>query len=468
MLEVLGDGAFASVYVARRRDDPLRRLLAVKVLKSEYLDDDKILHRTRDEARLLSQLHHPNIVRVEQLTEVGRCPVLVMELVQGVSIKRLLQRASDGVPAAVALEVARQTAVALHAAYHQALGVDGRPLRVIHRDIKPGNVLLSIHGAVKVVDFGIATGQFLEREAQTESVVMGSRPYMAPERLDGRADTPAVDVYALGVMTLEMLVGRGVNLSVRPSDHQRILDATLAHVDPPGMDAGSVGALHRLLRAMVAYEPTDRPTAVAVATELRRLLDGLDPAHTVKLEAWAHEVVEPLFHKTKGVTSAVTQLEDEALFTSIFGEMEPQVRVARLGRRPAAFLGGIGGMLLALVALAWHKTSEEVTAAEVPSEKPVVRLWFPDGVDMWSGDEFLPEPGQLRLAPGRHVLQVDDEAAGRRTCTVDISGPVVVRYIEVRGSPAVTLDDGPPVPCLAVSTTEGAKDKDRGAEGSLR
>ena len=468
VLEVLGDGAFASVYVARRRDDPLRRLLAIKVLKSEYLNDDKILHRTRDEARLLSQLHHPNIVRVEALTEVGRAPVLVMELVQGVSIKRLLQRASDGVPAAVGLEIARQTAVALHAAYYQAMGVDGRPLRVIHRDIKPGNILLSIHGAVKVVDFGIATGQFVERETQTESLVMGSRPYMAPERLDGRADTPAVDIYALGITALELFVGRGVNLSVRPSDHQRILDATLAHVDPAGMDRASVAALHALLRSMVAYEPTDRPTAVAVATELRRLLDGLDPVHAVNLEAWAHEVVEPLFHKTKGVAATVTQLENDALFSSIFGATEAAPRASRFGRRPAAFLGGIAGMLFALLALAWHKTSTEVRSAELPPEKPLVRLWFPDGVDAWIEDEFLGEPGSLRLPPGRHVMQVDDEGAGRLACTVDISGPVVVRYIEVRGVPSVTLDDGPPVPCVAATDEGSGRRKDRGPEGASR
>ena len=137
--------------------------------------------------------------------EVGGRPVVVMEHVQGVSLDALLLRFKEGVPSSVAVEVMRQTCLALHVAYNESLGEDGQPMRVIHRDIKPSNVLLSIHGHVKVVDFGIAKGQFEGREANTESVVMGSRPYMAPERLDGISDNPTVDVYSAGMSLFELL-----------------------------------------------------------------------------------------------------------------------------------------------------------------------------------------------------------------------------------------------------------------------
>ena len=149
VLEVLGEGAFGAVCVARMIGDPLGRQVAIKVLKLEYASNPKVLHRTRDEARLLSRLHHPNIVQVERLIEVEGRPVLVMELVRGLDLKSLLRRSPYGVPAAVAMEVVRLTCVALDVAYGQALGDDGKPMRVIHRDIKPSNMLLSIHGAAQ-------------------------------------------------------------------------------------------------------------------------------------------------------------------------------------------------------------------------------------------------------------------------------------------------------------------------------
>ena len=182
VVEILGEGSFGTVCVARVRNDPLRRKVALKILKGEYTANPKIMNRTRDEARLLSRINHPNIVRVERLMEVGGRPGVVMEHVEGASLDKLLLRYRTGLPPEIAIELVRQSLIALHVAYADAVGHDGQPLRVIHRDIKPSNILLSIHGAVKVVDFGIAKGNFEGREAETESVVMGSRPYMAPER----------------------------------------------------------------------------------------------------------------------------------------------------------------------------------------------------------------------------------------------------------------------------------------------
>src|SRR5687768_12433884 len=188
ILEILGEGSFGTVCVGRAQNDPSKRKVALKVLKPAYTNNKKILNRTRDEARLLSQISHPNIVRVEALARFNSRTTMVMEYVEGVSLDQLLIRFKDGLPGAVGIEVTRLMCLALHVAFAEAIGEDGRPMRVIHRDIKPSNVLLSVHGEVKVVDFGIAKGEFEGREAETESVVMGSRPYMAPERLDGMND----------------------------------------------------------------------------------------------------------------------------------------------------------------------------------------------------------------------------------------------------------------------------------------
>ena len=332
ILEVLGDGAFGAVFVARLTADPLKRLVAIKVLKAEYASNPKVLHRTRDEARLLSQLHHPNIVRVERLLEIENRPVLVMELVRGVSLKRLLERYRTGLPASVAMEVIRQTCVALHVAYNHAVSADGRPLRVIHRDIKPSNMLLSIHGQLKVVDFGIATGRFAGREAHTESVVMGSRPYMAPERLDGAADTPAVDIYSAGMSLLELLTGRVMNLSINPSHHDRTLAKILDVIKTDALPAVAVDDLRRLIRRMLSYDADYRPNAHDVAAELGRLIATIDPAYFVSLDKCAAEDVEALLAGREKVNldEAMDELADSELITGVFSSTSSAITTRRL------------------------------------------------------------------------------------------------------------------------------------------
>ena len=273
ILEILGEGSFGTVCVARVTGDPLRRKVALKILKGAYTRNDKILNRTRDEARLLSRISHPNIVRVERLMDVGGRPVVVMEHVQGVSLDHLLLRFRDGLAASVALEITRQTCLALHVAYNETSADDGTPLRVIHRDIKPSNVLLSIHGEVKVVDFGIAKGEFEGREAQTESVVMGSRPYMAPERLDGISDSPSVDVYSAGMSLFELLTGRTMSLSINPITHDQAMNRQLGYLNVPGMTQAALEDLRGVIRKMCSYDRDFRPSALDTARDLEQMVE---------------------------------------------------------------------------------------------------------------------------------------------------------------------------------------------------
>ena len=450
VLEVLGDGAFGAVFVARRTDDPLRRLVAIKVLKREYVSNAKVLHRTRDEARLLSKLQHPNIVRVESLIEVAGRPVLVMELVQGVSLKRLLVRAPDGLPASVAVECIRQTCVALHVAYNHAVGDDGRPLRVIHRDIKPSNMLLSIHGQLKVVDFGIATGQFQGRESHTESVVMGSRPYMAPERLDGASDTPAVDIYSAGMSLLELLTGRVLNLSINPTAHDRTLSEALVELAPDGLTARANEDLRNLVRRMCAYEAGGRPTAQEVAGELQRLIDGMDPAYRVSLEQYAHDVVERLFWRRRQVPlhEAIQNLEDAEVITGVFGGVLENENLpdAELGRTPASFLGTMAGMVLAFGVMAAYKALDDASAEPSPDHAAIM-VWIPADARARLGHSQLAVPGRLTAAPGPADLELMFEDQRVLVCPIEVRSGMAVRYVVERGVGAVSVDDGPATPC---------------------
>src|SRR5690606_14919331 len=191
-----------------------------------------------------------------------------------------------------------------------------RPLRVIHRDIKPSNILLSIHGEVKVVDFGIAKGEFEGREARTESVVMGSRPYMAPERLDGVADSPAVDVYSSGMSLFELLTGRTMSLSINPVTHDQAMNRQLAYVQVPGMQQPAVDDLHDLIRRMCAYSRDYRPTAIECARDLEQLVYAMEPRYRIGLEEFARTTVLPIYEARPRVTpedAIASEPEDDFL-----------------------------------------------------------------------------------------------------------------------------------------------------------
>jgi hypothetical protein len=201
LLELLATGGMGQVW--RARDELLSRTVAVKVLRSEYAGDATFLARFRGEARHAALLSHENIAAVHDYGEVpspdgvGRLAYLVMELVDGESLSELLTREGPlDVPRTLAL--LRQTAAALAAAH--AAGV-------VHRDVKPGNVLVSPDGRVTVTDFGIAWSAASVPLTQTGQVV-GTAHYLAPEQAEGEKATPASDVYALGMIAYECLAGR--------------------------------------------------------------------------------------------------------------------------------------------------------------------------------------------------------------------------------------------------------------------
>ncbi|MCB9682000.1 MAG: serine/threonine protein kinase [Alphaproteobacteria bacterium] len=454
VLEILGEGAFGAVCVARMTNDPLQRQVAIKVLKQEYASNPKVLQRTRDEARMMSTLHHPNIVGVEQLIEVEGRPVLVMELVRGLDLKSILRRSPYGVPASVAMEVVRQACVALHVAYEEAVGDDGKPMRIIHRDIKPSNMLLSVHGQLKVVDFGIATGQFSGRESRTDSIVMGSRPYMAPERLDRSPDTPGVDIYSAGMSLYEVMTGHVMPLSINPSSHDKSMTEHLDALTAPGMTAEALDDLRRLIRRMCAYDATFRPSARDAGAELGRLIDSMDPAYRITLEAFAREVVEPLYTERKPVPLrvAVKRLEDNKLLTGAIRShpaKRPPLRSPELHRRPAVFLGGVFGLVAALGGIAAHKLMIELDEADgtAVAETARVQFWFPSDARAQVGPRSLMLPGSLELPSGSTELDLSFNDGRRITCRFHALPGTAVRYVVDHGHDAVSVDDGPAIPC---------------------
>ncbi|MFQ5662499.1 MAG: protein kinase [Terriglobia bacterium] len=202
----LGEGGMGAVY--RAEDTKLQRAVALKFLPTELAADAEARQRLVKEARAASRLNHPNIATIYEVGEAEGTPFIAMELVSGESLKEVLLRGA--LPAPQLLQVARQIAEGLNEA-HQA--------GVLHRDIKPGNIMLDTKGRVKVLDFGLAvfTGRerqkgeteenFISRTA-TQWSTGGTVPYMSPEQLRGEPTDARSDIFSFGVMLYECLAGR--------------------------------------------------------------------------------------------------------------------------------------------------------------------------------------------------------------------------------------------------------------------
>lgn len=457
ILEILGEGSFGTVCVARVHADPLRRKVALKILKGAYASNKKILNRTRDEAKLLSNINHPNIVRVEGLTDINGRPVVVMEHVQGVSLDQLLMRFKDGLPGAIALEIVRQTCLALNAAYSQTIGVDRRPLRVIHRDIKPSNVMLSIHGEVKVLDFGIARGEFEGREARTESVVMGSRPYMAPERLDGMSDSPSVDVYSAGMSLFELLSGRPMNLSINPVSHDQALNRQLQFVQVQGMSPGATEDLRDLIRRMCAYNRDYRPGAIDCARDLEQLVFAIDRRYLIHLEEFARSTVLPIYETRQRTIPEDSEQhrESEELLREVTGAITTAPRAtSRTVAAPYVFIGMMIALVSLLAGLAALKalrgnefrTDLASNVSPLPPEGQDVRVevWMPNDCQAQVGDVFLQTKGAARIAPGPTELELLFDDGRKLSCLFMAKEGIKIRYV---GDNAISIDDSDPTRC---------------------
>ena len=194
LVELLGSGGMATIY--RATDTGLGRDVALKLLRPEYLRDPDFSSRFRQEAQAAASLSHPNIVTVYDYGEDPSGPYIVMELIDGEDLATILRR-SGALPPRQVARIGAGVARALAAAHARGL---------IHRDIKPGNVLIGADGTVKVVDFGIARA-IAEAQVTLPGTTLGSVHYFSPEQARGEPATTSSDIYSLGIVLYEMLTG---------------------------------------------------------------------------------------------------------------------------------------------------------------------------------------------------------------------------------------------------------------------
>ena len=193
VLDKVGTGGMADVYKAK--DHKLNRFVAMKVLKQEFSENTNFVHKFRAEAQAAAGLMHPNIVNVYDVGEEGGIYYIVMELVEGITLKRYIEKKAR-LSVKEAISIAIQVSMGIEAAHNN---------HIIHRDIKPQNIIISKEGKVKVTDFGIAKAA---TSNTITSNVMGSVHYTSPEQARGGYSDEKSDIYSLGITLFEMLTGR--------------------------------------------------------------------------------------------------------------------------------------------------------------------------------------------------------------------------------------------------------------------
>jgi len=368
----VGEGGMAVVY--RAQDMLLERVVAVKILREQFASDREFVERFRLEALSAASFNHQNVVNIYDVGEDDGVYYIVMEHVEGETLKEIIRRRGR-IPEREAVEIAIQIAEGLGAAHRRNL---------VHRDIKPHNILITDDGAVKVTDFGIARASSAVSLTQTGTVI-GSVHYFSPQQARGEAVDSASDIYSLGVVLFEMLTGR------LPYTGESPVAVALKHIqeEPPHVRSIAPDVsieVDRLVAKMMSKEKEHRPASTAILLKeldaVRRALPDRAPESTMDVA---------------GDTQVMPALgDDEKTLVRRLGEDEigmPRPRQKPEKRRKRrwlfaliVFVGFVGG-------LAW--AAQQLPALIFPEVVQVPRL---AGLDLETARERLAEQG-LRLDP---------------------------------------------------------------------
>lgn len=257
---LLAVGGMGEVW--RAEDSQLDRPVAVKVLKDNAADNETFLKRFRNEAKNAAGLSHRNIAQVLDYGDYDGTAYLVMELVEGEPLSTILERERTIAESRV-VRILTETSYGLSAAHEAG---------VMHRDIKPGNLLISENDRVKITDFGVSRGQGQTTLTAT-GMVMGTAQYLAPELALGRPATPASDIYALGIIAFEATVGK------RPFTAASAVDIAIAQVNDevPALPDTVSAPMQELIMLLLEKNPRKRPRS---APDLLRILGRMEVSDT--------------------------------------------------------------------------------------------------------------------------------------------------------------------------------------------
>lgn len=338
----LGHGGMGVVYQAR--DTRLDRMVAIKTILGEFQSEDR-LELLRREARLAARLRHPNIVAVHALVDACDPPCIVMEWVDGVPLDAVARRLSLRDSVELVLKVARA------AAYAHEMGV-------VHRDLKPGNILVDRTGEPRLLDFGLARAMLRRGEASSYAGIKGTPRFMAPEQFLSPAEVgPPADIYALGLVLYVMLTGTAPPVPDSPTDLSNWANREFPL--PREVNADIPEPLQRICLKACELKEADRyPTADQMADDLQRYLDGRSvrarpTRYAQLLEDRVRSHVEALTHWE--ADNLITRREADSLGDRYMGLLRTESLWVPGARRllPGAILIQVGGWLVVLSTILW-------------------------------------------------------------------------------------------------------------------
>ncbi|MDP8999067.1 MAG: serine/threonine protein kinase [Myxococcota bacterium] len=439
VVEELGSGSLSSIY--RAVEEPLGRTVALKVLRATIAPGSPFAAQLEREARVLSELCHPNIGLLHAFARTETRMYLVLEFVDGVSLAALLKK-KPSVPADCVAEIGAAVARGLAHAHERG---------IVHRDIKPANVLVSLRGEVKIFDFGIA-----QRASSTQEPVglsaprledmtaFGTPAYMSPEQILGENVDARSDIFSLGVLLYQLICGsgpfeRGDETDRRPAAHRIRRDPPIPlHRRAPDVPA----ALERLIMRAIEKLPADRfPSAAAMGDRLDELATGRTGTRADKLVVRA--LVNARFATKEDATGAAVPMQ----------KARASVQRATLG---IALLGAaaiVGGGTLQALAHRDGQTAGVRPLELVPTSPGYLRVLATPWAEVWIDGQRIdvtPLDRRIPLLPGTHYVTF-----------VHPSAPVEKRTIALASNETRTVDVVMAIPDLAPK--EGAESVTPGA-----
>jgi serine/threonine protein kinase/Tol biopolymer transport system component len=422
ILSHLGAGGMGEVY--RARDTKLGREVAFKVLPEEFAADPERLLRFQREGQLLATLNHPNIAQIYGVVEADRTRGIVMEFVAGETLQSRLKRGALSIDEAVA--IAKQVAEAMEAAHERG---------VIHRDLKPGNIMIDVEGRVKVLDFGLAKAldpprpepglasspTLITAIPSSENVLIGTAAYMSPEQMRGRAASESSDIWAFGCVLFEALTGRPAFQGDTVAD----LIGAIVRIDPDWtlLPSNTPPALVALLKRCFEKERRRRYHAIG---DVRLDLDG---SHTV-----AAQTSKTTSHGRErfawALVAVFAVIAGLLLFTAYRGRASVQPMVSRfsMGLPDSSFMQSVlavpypaispNGRYIVLMnrsaagSQLWLRPIDSLTVQAIPGTEGATQypFWSPDSrfVGFFAGGKLK----KIAVTGGTPQILCDADAGG--------------------------------------------------------
>ncbi len=272
LLRELARGGMATVYEAEQLGaSGFSKRMAVKIIHDKFAEHPEWLQLFIDEAKLSANLVHGNVVQIYFFGNSDRGPFIAMELIKGVTLRTLInthRKRKEALPPDIAAYCASRICRALDYAHH-FVDDDGERMEIVHRDVSPGNVMLTWDGHVKLADFGIAKARTMFDPAKDKSVLLGKKHYMAPEQLLGRAVDSRADIFSMGVVLFELFA-----LKTLFTENETLAAIEEVVISPtpdvrsllPLVDTGIRG----IISGAIAKEPEQRPNAAKLGLSLDR------------------------------------------------------------------------------------------------------------------------------------------------------------------------------------------------------